>query len=195
MRGLHRMLEFASAREQNNFKGSSLFSRDIAAPEHALSTRFHGNVVQCRQVLPREREKGGTFSPLKSRRERACRFLGIGWTDYIEIRYGPKGRHGFDRLVGRAIFADTDRVMRENVDDWQFRKCGEANGGTALIAEYQKRRAAGPENRVVGNAVENAAHGMLADAEAKVAAFAVLGIEIPAFVDVVERRTMQIGAA
>src|SRR6476619_1225670 len=97
--------------------------------------------------------------------------------------------------MGRAIFAHTDRVVREDVDHRKPGKRGQTDRRTSVIAEDQKCRSTWPEDTVVAKAVEDAAHGMLAYAEEQVAPTSILCIEVPAVFYVVERRPMEVGAA
>ena len=145
--------------------------------------------------MPREREQRWPFGLLEGSREGARCLLGIRRPDHIESRNRAQCGDSLHRFMRGAILANTDRVVRENVDDRKPRKRGQTDRRTPVIAKDEERRSARPEDSIVGKSVENAAHGMLAYAKVKVATIAILCIEIPAILYVVERRPMQVGAA
>ena len=97
--------------------------------------------------------------------------------------------------MGRAVFADADRVVRENVDVRQFRERGEPNRGAAIIGENKKGRAGGAKNAVIRNAVHDRAHAVFANSEMDVAAVRIVAGEILAVLDVIQGRAVKIGAA
>ena len=84
--------------------------------------------------------------------------------------------------------------MRENVNVGQARQCAEPNGGATIISEDHERRAGGAEKSVIGNAVHDRAHAVLANPKANVSATGIVTREIPAVFDVVHCRSVEIGA-
>ena len=99
-----------------------------------------------------------------------------------------------DRLMRRPVLADADRIVREDVDDRQFHDRRQPDRRPAVVAEDEERRAVGPH---LGqrHAVEDRAHGVLADAEVEVAAAVVAGLEIAGAVEGQQRlgRRGQVG--
>ena len=89
----------------------------------------------------------------------------------------PQRRELLDRLVGRAVFADADRVVREDVDDRDLHERRQADRHPAVVAEDQEAGAERPhlDQR---HAVHDGPHGVLADAEVEVAAAVAAGLEI-----------------
>ena len=61
----------------------------------------------------------------------------------IEVRNGPAGGEVLDRLMRRAVFAEADRIVRHHVNDPPMHDGGEAEGGTQIVGEDEKRRAVG----------------------------------------------------
>ena len=120
--------------------------------------------------------------------------LGISWTDDIQTRNRTECCNGLDRFVGRTILADGYRVVGEDIGGGKFGKRSHTDGRTPVIAEDQEGRAGDAEDTVVGIAIHNRAHGVLADTEVDVATLVVLKGEIPSPLDVVERGTEEIGA-
>ena len=58
----------------------------------------------------------------------------------IEIRDRAKSREMLDGLMGRTIFPEADRIMREQIDRRNLHQCGQAKGSLAIVAELEKRR-------------------------------------------------------
>ena len=87
-----------------------------------------------------------------------------------EIRDGAQGRQVLDRLVRRAVLADEHRVVREDVDHRQLRDGRHADGGPHVVAEDHERGAERPQAAVIGDAVADGRHAVLADAEMEVPA-------------------------
>ena len=81
----------------------------------------HGVVVQTRKALPGKQQGGRPVLVFQSKLPRLRRFVRIGRADHHQIRHRPKSRKVLDRLMRRAIFADTDAVMSENEDGRMFR--------------------------------------------------------------------------
>ena len=77
----------------------------------------------------------------------------------------PQRRDVLDRLVGRAVLAETDRVVGPDVDDRQPHQRRQPDRTAHVVAEGQERAAvrAGPAVRL--DPVHDRAHGVLADAE------------------------------
>ena len=80
--------------------------------------------------------------------------------------------------MGRAVFADANAVVREDVNHRQVRERGEADRRAAVVGEDEERRAARAEDTVRGDAVHDRTHAVLADAETDVATCAVAGLEV-----------------
>ena len=74
-----------------------------------------------------------------------------------------------DRLMRRAILAHADRVVREDVDDRQLHQRAQPNRRLHVIGEDEEARAVSA-NLGQRQPVQDRAHGMLANAEMKIAA-------------------------
>ena len=93
-----------------------------------------------------------------------------------EARDRPERREVLDRLVGRAVLAQRDGVVRPDPRDRQARERREAHGAAHVVGELQERRPVGAHDAAVGGqAVHRAAHAVLAHAEEDVAARVVAG--------------------
>jgi hypothetical protein len=70
-----------------------------------------------------------------------------------------------NRLVGRAVFADEDRVVGQNVDEGHLHQRGQAYRRPEVIAEHQERGDKRPQAAVQRHAVSDRRHRQLAHAE------------------------------
>src|ERR1700716_1302542 len=95
----------------------------------------------------------------------------------------------------RAILTDADGIVGEDVNVRQPGERGEPDGWAAIVRENKKRRARSAEDTMIADAVHDRAHAVFANAEVNVTARIVVAGEIAATLDVVEGRTVQIGAA
>ena len=74
-----------------------------------------------------------------------------------------------DWLVGRAVFANADGVMRPHVGDGQIHEGCEADSTTHEVGEHEERTTVGAGEAVGCDAVHDGAHGEFADTEVHVA--------------------------
>ena len=79
----------------------------------------------------------------------------------------------------RAILADTDAVVREDVRHWQAHQGSQADHRLRVVTEDEERRDIGAQAAVEHQAIGNRGHGELADAEMQVAARIVELAEVP----------------
>ena len=105
----------------------------------------------------------------------AVSFASPGRT-HREVRDRPQRGHVLDRLVGGAVLAEADRVVRPHVDDRRLHHRGQAHGTAHVVAEGEERAAVGAGGPVQRDAVEDRAHRVLADAEVQRAA---VGLGVP----------------
>lgn len=79
--------------------------------------------------------------------------------------------------MGGAVFADTDGVVGEHVDHTQFTQGRQAHGTAHVIGEHQEGAAIGDQAAVViGDAVEDGGHRVLAHTEVQVALLRAAGL-------------------
>src|SRR6267154_2057097 len=83
----------------------------------------------------------------------------------------------FDGLVGWAIFADADGIVREDVDHGNFHQRAEPDRTSPVVAENQEPRPEGSQLRQ-RETVENRAHRVFADAKVQIAARPTVGLKI-----------------
>ena len=82
--------------------------------------------------------------------------------------------------MSRAVFADTDAVVREDVRRRQAHEGSQADHGFHVIAEDEERAGIRTDTAVKGQAIGDGAHSQFTDAEVDVAA-AVIGLAEEAF--------------
>ena len=69
----------------------------------------------------------------------------------------------------RPVFANADRVVRENVNVRQLRERRESDRRATIIGENKKCRAGSAKNAVIRNPIHDRAHAMFANAEVNIA--------------------------
>ena len=104
-------------------------------------------------------------------------FVGVAGSDHQQPGNRPQRRKLLDRLMGRAVLADPDRIMGEHVDDRQLHDRGQTDRYPAIVAEDQEAGTVGPHlDR--GHAVENGPHRVLANPEMEVPPAVAAGLEV-----------------
>ena len=90
----------------------------------------------------------------------------------ITVRFGIARSAGqlLDRLVGRAVLAERDAVVGEDVHDVQSHQRRQPDRRPHVVGEDQEGRAERHESAVRRQAVDDRAHRVLAHAEVEVAA-------------------------
>jgi len=100
-------------------------------------------------------------------------FVGVTGAKIDESGHGAQRRELFDGLVGGSVFADSDGVMGEQVDDWEFHQRGEPDGAALDVGEDQEPGLVGAD-LAERQTVADRAGGVFADAEVQVPAGPVL---------------------
>ena len=132
--------------------------------------------VEHRQVLPRQREARPGRSVFSSDGAPAHRGLvGVGRADDVEAGDGAQRGQVLDRLVGGAVAAEADRVVRPDEDRRQLHQRGQPDRRAHVVAEDQEGAAVDAGAAVQRDAVDDRAHGVLADAEVQRAAVRAAG--------------------
>src|SRR3546814_5483761 len=79
-----------------------------------------------------------------------------------------------DRLVGRAVLAQADGIMRHHIDRPRILKRGQAYRGAAIVRKHEEGAAIGNDAAVQRHAVHRGCRAELADAVIDIAAGIVL---------------------
>src|SRR5207237_57659 len=96
--------------------------------------------------------------------------VGGGGPDEHEPGQGTEAGQVLDRLVGRAVLALADGVVRPDEDGGGTHEGGEADGGPHVVGEDQERPPERPDAAVQGHAVQGGGHAVLPDPVVDVAA-------------------------
>ena len=84
----------------------------------------------------------------------------------------------FNRLVGRAVFTQANRVVCENVNDALLHQRSHANSVARVIAESQERAAVWNKSAMQGDAVHDRSHPKFAHTVVDVSAGGVIGCAV-----------------
>ena len=106
----------------------------VAAPQHALVA---GGALEHGHVLAGEDERGRAVA-VDGDAPRLRRLVGVGRADHAQLRHGPHRRELLDRLVGRAVLAEPDRVVGPAVDDVGLAQRGQAHRRAHVVAEARR---------------------------------------------------------
>ena len=98
------------------------------------------------------------------------RLHAVGGAHHQQVGNGAQRRQMLDRLVGRAVLAHADGIMRHHEDDADAHQRGEADRRAAIIGEHQEGAAIGNDAAMQRHAVHRRRHAMLADAVMDIAA-------------------------
>ena len=96
--------------------------------------------------------------------------VGVAGAHHRQARDRPQGGHVLDRLVGRPVLAEPDRVVRPDVDDRDLHHRRQPHGAAHVVGEDQERAAVGAGRAVQRDARQDRAHRVLTDAEVQRAA-------------------------
>src|SRR5215207_11427329 len=129
--------------------------QDVAAAGHTLG----GGALEYGDVLPGQGDALGTLRVLQHRLPGVRGLVRVAGAQHREVRDRPQRGHVLDRLVGGAVLAEADRVVRPHVDDRGLHHGGQADRAAHVVAEGQERAAVGAGGAVQGDAVEDRAHG------------------------------------
>ena len=111
--------------------------QDVGALGHAGRGGVLG-AVEGRHGLAGEDEADGVVLELHDDAPRFGDFVGVAGADDDQAGDGAEGGQVLDRLVGRAVLADADGVVGEDVDDGDFHDGREADGGRPKSLKTKK---------------------------------------------------------
>jgi hypothetical protein len=139
----------------------------IRALREARGRRVPG-AIDGRQRLPGQDEGDRLMTKRHDEPPRLDHFVGVRRPQHDESRNRAERRQLLHRLMGRAVFTDANRVVREDVDDRDLHQRTQANGGARIITEDQEPGSVRAQLRE-RQAVQHRAHRMLPHAEVQVA--------------------------
>ena len=126
--------------------------------------------VEDRQRLAAEHERGRAIAALDCHAPALRDLVRVGGAEYDHVRDCSQRRQVLDGLVGRAIFAQANRVVGVHEDRRELAERGQTQRRPHVVTEYEKGRAECAQATVIDDAVGDRAHGVLANAIKHVAA-------------------------
>jgi len=102
-------------------------------------------------------------------------FHRVGWAPAIQVRRGAQAGQLLDRLVRRAVFAQTDGVVGVDMDHTLLHQRSHTYRVARIFHEHQEGCAVRHQAAVQGHAVHDGAHAELAHAVVHVVAAGVFG--------------------
>ena len=165
--GLHGDFDFRTGGEDRHL---GVAGRDEIVGAAGREVFFLVFQAHRHQVLAGERNRRWAVVALERQLPDLCRFRGIGRAEDEQVRDGAQCRHVLDRLVRRAVFTETDGIVRQDVDDADAHQSGEADRRTAIVREDQEAAGIGDQTAVQRDTVHGSGHAVLAHAVVDVAA-------------------------
>jgi hypothetical protein len=101
----------------------------------------------------------------------------------------------FDRLVGRTIFANANRVVCPDENGFSTTQRGQPNGTSHVVTENQKCPTYRQGTTVKGQAIADGSHGMLSNSKEDLSTFRAIGALHAVPTDRCTSVASQIGAA
>ncbi len=80
-------------------------------------------------------------------------------------------------LMRGTVFAQPDRIVGEDIDRGDPHQCSQPNGGSHIVAKYEKSSAIRDQAAEAGHAIEHPAHAMLPYTEMEVACMPIFDAE------------------
>ncbi len=133
--------------------------------------------VERRHRLAAQHQAGRTLVERDDDAPGFRHLVGVGRPQRDHSGNGAERDELLDRLMCRAVFSDPDRIMGEDIDGRHVHDRAQPQRGLQVVAENEIGGAVGTK---LGERepVENRRHGVLADAEVKIAAAILVGFEI-----------------
>ena len=132
---------------------------------------------QDRQLLAREGQAGGSLATLQRDAPCGCRLVGIGGAEDNQIGDGAQRGQMLDRLVGRPILPQPDRVVGPHVDHGQFHQGRQPHRCPHIVRKYQEGTPIRHHAAMKGHPIEDRSHRMLAHAEVKILSSTLIRLE------------------
>src|ERR1051325_3024857 len=175
---LERKADFAAGGDKNDFWFATWrIGKDISALGNARGWRIF-LAVDGWQGLTRNYQDSRFVAELHDKTVGLDDFVGIAGPKGDEPGNCSQGSEVLDGLMGRAVFAVTHGIVREDEERWKLHKGGKPDRRTRVISEDEKCR---PEAAELGkgHSVYNCAHGVLANSVMEISAARTGGLEMP----------------
>jgi len=128
------VLQLGARGDDDALERAGLLDGDVAAQEGLGAVRGAGLV----EVLAGQDEGGGAGLARGRGDVGAGRLLVVRGPHHIQVGERAEARNGLDGLVGRAVLADADGVVRPDVRDRELGQRGDAHGGAHVVGEHEE---------------------------------------------------------
>ena len=172
--GGERDLDFGAAGEDRHF-GVAVGRRQFVGAAAAEVVLLEGGPHR-RQVLPGQRQQARAGCPFERQLPAFGGLDDIGRPEDQEVGDGAQRGQLLDRLMGRAVLAEADRIVGHHEDDPVAHQRREADRRPGIVAEHQEGAGIGNDAAMQRHAVHRRGHAVLADAPVDVAAGEIVGV-------------------
>ena len=121
-------------------------------------------------VLARKGEHGRSVLREDGDEVRGRGLVAVGGTPEGQVGEGTEPSSGLDRLVGWAVFTETDRVVSGDVEHTEVGQGRQTDGAGSVRDKVEECRAKGDDATVSGETVADGSHAVLTHTESEVAA-------------------------
>ena len=180
--GAERQLHLAAGGDQDQLRLALAVGEHVAAFAQPLGRGVFG-AVEDRHGLAGEDQRDRVVGALDRDPPGLGGLVGVGGPDHVEVRHRPQRGQLLDRLVGRAVLAEPDRVVGEEVDHRQLHLRREADRAAAVVGEGEVGRPERPQLRE-REAAAGGGGGVFADPEVDLAAVEAARLEVVGAVEV-----------
>ena len=171
---LYRKRNLGSGCDQDVLRCALTVIDDIGTLRYLMRIRTR----QLLEVLSRQHEGCRTILRFQGHQPCALRLGTIARTDDIEVRNRAEHRELLDRLMGRAILADTDGIMGQYEDLRNLHQCRQSRHRLQIVTEDEEGRYEGTKSAMEQHTVCDTGHRHLTNAEVNVLSFRRLRAEV-----------------
>ena len=174
--GFHTQSDFRSSGDQNK-----VGRRPFRFGDNDVSTvgcLFDGGVGEGGDGTAGTTNDSGGRRVRESDLVRGRCFVQIGGTEHIQIGQASQRFEGFNRLVGRSIFAQSNGIVRKDKDNTKTAESGKADPTEAISGKDEKGRTIRTQSAVRENAIANCDHTVFADPEPDVPSNGRIGLKV-----------------
>ena len=166
--GLHGQVQLGTGGQQQGalFGPIGEIGQDVAPLRHAA---FPGS-LQGGKLLAGQQQGAGSVPVTQGFLPAFQCFPHVPRAVDPQAGYGPQCGEVFHGLVGRAVLAQADGIVGEDIDHLRVGNGGQADGGPHVIGEGEERARVGNHAAMEGQAVHDGAHAVLPDAIADILA-------------------------
>lgn len=133
-----------------------------------LGSLLDGRVGELGQVLSGEGEDGGSVLGKDGDEVRGRGLVAVSRSPEGKVGGSSEPSGSLDRLVGRSVLTETDRVVGGDLDDSEVGKSGKSDGTGGVGDKVEESGAEGDDTSVGGETVADGGHTVLSDTESEV---------------------------